>query len=296
VSAVLPGHAAVKRVRISIPVILGIVGALASCSRDEPPAANSRPHVSPTAQASSATLSGTSWRLVEFQSSDDTTRRPDDPSKYTLTFGADGELSVRIDCNVGRGTWQTSGPRLELGPLTITHAACPAGSLHDQIVRQWPYIRSYVLRDGRLFLALMADGGIYEFEPVASTRGAPPAGGPTAAAVALPETSGRAARTPWTNTVWRVASAGRAPSSVYVFLEDGTLVMTSCVETYRLAEWEMMPNGRLLVTEDRVTTYEASVTEETSGVLRLQLFLKTETVDLMLAKAGTPFVCPDLPR
>jgi para-nitrobenzyl esterase len=42
---------------------------------------------------------------------------------------------------------------------------CPPGSLHDQIVREWGYIRSYVLEDGHLFLALMADGGIYELEP-----------------------------------------------------------------------------------------------------------------------------------
>ena len=39
-------------------------------------------------------------------------------------------------------------------------------SLDDQIVKQWGYIRSYVTKDGRLFLSLMADGGIDEFEPV----------------------------------------------------------------------------------------------------------------------------------
>jgi para-nitrobenzyl esterase len=27
------------------------------------------------------------------------------------------------------------------------------------------YVRSYVIRNGHLFLSLMADGGIYEFEP-----------------------------------------------------------------------------------------------------------------------------------
>jgi len=40
---------------------------------------------------------------------------------------------------------------------------CPPGSLHDQLVRHWPFIRSYTMTDGRLFLALMADGGSYEF-------------------------------------------------------------------------------------------------------------------------------------
>jgi para-nitrobenzyl esterase len=49
--------------------------------------------------------------------------------------------------------------------MAITRAMCPPGSLHDRIVKQLPYIRSYVIKDGHLFLSLMADGGIYEFEP-----------------------------------------------------------------------------------------------------------------------------------
>jgi hypothetical protein len=42
--------------------------------------------------------------------------------------------------------------------------SCPPGSLHDRIVKDWSFVRSYVVKDGRLFLALMADGGIYELE------------------------------------------------------------------------------------------------------------------------------------
>jgi len=52
--------------------------------------------------------------------------------------------------------------------------ALTAGSLHDRIVKQWGYIRSYVMKDGHLFLSLMADGGIYEFEPIISTNPPPP--------------------------------------------------------------------------------------------------------------------------
>jgi len=44
---------------------------------------------------------------------------------------------------------------------------CPPGSLQDRIVRDWDFVRSYVIKDGHLFLALMADGGIYELEPIA---------------------------------------------------------------------------------------------------------------------------------
>jgi para-nitrobenzyl esterase len=71
----------------------------------------------------------------------------------------------------GRGTWKANGSsQRELGPLALTRAKCPEGSLHDQIAKQWTFVRSYVIKDGHLFLSLMADGGIYEFAPLASAR------------------------------------------------------------------------------------------------------------------------------
>jgi membrane-bound inhibitor of C-type lysozyme len=45
--------------------------------------------------------------------------------------------------------------------------------MHDQIVRQWASIRSYLVRDGHLFVSLVADGGIYEFGPLATAAAAP---------------------------------------------------------------------------------------------------------------------------
>src|SRR5262245_14599682 len=111
------------------------------------------------------TLGGTSWQLVKFEGGDETVLTPDDGAKYTLEFGTDGSLAARIDCNRGRGTWTSAGPnQLELGPMALTRAMCPSGSLHDRIVRQMPFVRSYIIKDGRLFLSLMADGGTYEFE------------------------------------------------------------------------------------------------------------------------------------
>lgn len=110
-------------------------------------------------------LGGTSWQLVRFQGGDGTVLVPDDEAKYTLAFGADGSLSARIDCNRGRGTWKSAGRnQVEFGPMALTRAMCPPGSLHDRMVKHWSFVRSYVIKDGRLFLSLMADGGIYEFE------------------------------------------------------------------------------------------------------------------------------------
>ncbi len=119
------------------------------------------------APSPSTGLAGTSWQLVRFEGSDDRTLTPDDRSKYTIEFAAGGRLSARIDCNRGSGTWTSAGPsQVEFGPMALTRAQCLNPSLHDHIVRQWANIRSYVLKDGHLFLALKADGGIFEFEPI----------------------------------------------------------------------------------------------------------------------------------
>jgi len=123
----------------------------------------------------SPALAGTSWQLVRFQGGDDTVVTPDDGSKYTLAFGGDGMVSARIDCNRGRGTWTSKGPsQLELGPLALTRAFCGEKSMHDRIVKHWSGIRSYVVKDRHLFLSLVADGGIYEFAPVAAAAATTP--------------------------------------------------------------------------------------------------------------------------
>jgi para-nitrobenzyl esterase len=137
---------------------------------ETPPSATSAPAPA-AAQEPAAGLGGTSWQLVEFRGGDDTVLTPDDKAKYTIAFGNDGRLSARIDCNRGAGTWQSSGPpQLEFGPLALTRMACPPAPLNDRLARDWPYVRSYVMRDGHLFIALMADAGIYEFEPAAAPQ------------------------------------------------------------------------------------------------------------------------------
>jgi putative lipoprotein len=116
-------------------------------------------------------LVGTSWQLVKFQSGDEKTLAPKDNSKYTVAFEKDS-VRVRIDCNRGHGTWKSAGPsQLEFGPMALTRAMCPPEPLNDRLPKDWEQVRSYVLRDGHLFLSLLADGGIYEFEPVSAAEG-----------------------------------------------------------------------------------------------------------------------------
>ena len=120
-------------------------------------------------QPDSTGLAGTSWQLLRFRGGDDKVLTPGDGTQYTLAFGADGRVSARIDCNRGSGAWKSDGKgQIEFGPMAVTRAMCPPGSMpmHDHILKQLPHIRSYVIKDGHLFLSLMADGGTYELEPL----------------------------------------------------------------------------------------------------------------------------------
>jgi para-nitrobenzyl esterase len=104
---------------------------------------------------------------VRFQGGDGAVLVPDERSKYTLAFNADGTVNARIDCNRGRGGWKSPGKgRLELGAMALTRAMCPPGSIDHEIAKRLPHVRSYLIKDGRLFLSMMADGGTFELEPV----------------------------------------------------------------------------------------------------------------------------------
>jgi len=117
-------------------------------------------------------LSNTSWHFVEFQSMDDSigTKRPSDPSLYTMNLNDDGTVKMRLNCNSARGQWsfepgkdELSG-RFEFSSLAVTRAMCPPPSMDERITVDAQYIRGYLLKDEKLYLSLMADAGIYVWE------------------------------------------------------------------------------------------------------------------------------------
>jgi hypothetical protein len=83
-------------------------------------------------------------------------RRPADPTRYTLSLQADGRAVLQLDCNRAMGPWQVepstepSNGGFRFGPLASTKALCPAPSLGELLAHQLPYVRGYMLRDGRL--------------------------------------------------------------------------------------------------------------------------------------------------
>jgi hypothetical protein len=125
------------------------------------------------AAAAGDPLAGTTWQLVEFQSMDDAigVLRPKNPAHFTMALSGDGSALLTLDCNSARGAWTAEpGPdgnsgRFALGPLAATAAICSPPDLGEKIVAQAAYVRSWLLKDGRLYLSLMADAGIQVWEP-----------------------------------------------------------------------------------------------------------------------------------
>jgi heat shock protein HslJ len=125
------------------------------------------------AQADGNPLAGTSWQLHAIQSMDDAqgTTKVAEPGHFTLEFARDGRAALRLDCNRGNGTYKVepaadgSSGSLTFGPVATTRAMCPPTHLDQRLARDLAYVRSYLLKDGKLYLSLMADGGIYEWAP-----------------------------------------------------------------------------------------------------------------------------------
>jgi heat shock protein HslJ len=144
-----------RRSAVVLNCLLVVLGATSACA---------------TAQNLPEPLVGTVWRLIEFRSSDDGigVLRPTDSSLYTMSLGENGSVSMRLDCNRANGTWSasTAGGSFGFGELRMTRVACQQPSLDVQIARHAEYVSSFLLRDGLLYLNLMADGGTYVWEPI----------------------------------------------------------------------------------------------------------------------------------
>jgi hypothetical protein len=106
-----------------------------------------------------------------------------------------------------------------------------------------------------------------------------------------------------TGRIWRIAD-GRsqtAAGTIYIFVADGSLLETSCVETYRIARWSAdkgAPNV-LRVTEDGELAFTAKILELTPSKLRIQRKLtrgNKEIREITLKAVSGEFVCPDLPK
>lgn len=112
-------------------------------------------------------LSGTSWQLISIKSMNDKVKVPAASARYILGFQSGHSVSILADCNRATGSWTANDSNgIRFGEIAATQAICPPPSLSQDFLDQLTWVRSYVLKDGHLYLATMADGSIIEFEPI----------------------------------------------------------------------------------------------------------------------------------
>lgn len=123
-------------------------------------------------------------------------------------------------------------------------------------------------------------------EPIAAPEA--PAAPPAPSAARQAETT-----PPFIGRVWVSTDVGAAPATLRIFLPDGTMLMDSCGEGYRLARWRSTGEQSVEWEED-TARIEAEVLEATTVTLRLRLTLRGgESRDESYRAATAPYVCPD---
>jgi hypothetical protein len=98
--------------------------------------------------------------------------------------------------------------------------------------------------------------------------------------------------------IWRVEQpASGFLGTIYIFVADGTLLETSCKETYRIAKWSSDANSAqsIQVIEDAQPAFTGTILEQSATGIRLQRRMRHgETDELKLSAVAGEFVCPDL--
>lgn len=204
-------------------------------------------------------LANTQWRLVEFQSMDDAqgTRRPESPARYVLRLDADGTATLWMNCNRVTGSWvaepagksagREAGGKFEFSHVPERTKPCPRPGMEENMLRHMPRVRSFVLKQGRLHLAVMADSGFYVWsrDAAAATKASSnPATNPDTASPAaekIVERPAPAAATTGSNwQVTRRVNLREQPSTqsrVLALLNAGTRLVRGECQAAEGREW-----------------------------------------------------------
>jgi heat shock protein HslJ len=113
----------------------------------------------------SPSLTDVVWQWSETQMGNGDVITPNDPEKFYLSFAPDGAVVGQIDCNRAFGSYTAEGSRITM-MLATTRMFCGEESQDTAYALNLAQVTSYVIRDGKLALAMPMDAGIVIFEPV----------------------------------------------------------------------------------------------------------------------------------
>lgn len=134
-------------------------------------------------------------------------------------------------------------------------------------------------------LVLLACCGCQGGRPTAQVGGVPgsPAGGAAGPPSAL------------LDRVWVRSDSTGLPGVMRIFLENGTLVMDSCWETYQLARWHPESDS-VVAWQEGAADIQAKILRLDAEQLVLRVRLANEGQDEHYRAASTPYMCPDMQR
>jgi len=111
---------------------------------------------------------------------------------------------------------------------------------------------------------------------------------------AAPSTPASADALPaFVGTVWVSTTPGKSRGSILVFLPDKTLLIDSCFEGFRVAEWGVISENRIRWRADTVPI-EAEYSQMSPDVLQLKPVGTSEADSYV--RARVPYVCPEMPK
>lgn len=97
-----------------------------------------------------------------------------------------------------------------------------------------------------------------------------------------------------TGRMWVRTDPAAPVGDMRAFLSDGTLLMDSCWETYRLVHWRQ--SGQTLTWDEDGMEIQAEIVSLTEQELHLRLNLVDGPKDQRYQPATVPFTCPDMQR
>ena len=102
------------------------------------------------------------WNLVSIQPAGEVEQVKPSGASYTVTFGGDGRLSTRADCNTCGGPYTLDGQTLVAGPsLACTRAACATMAFENTYMKLLGGESTVSLSDGAL--VLISPRGVLRF-------------------------------------------------------------------------------------------------------------------------------------
>jgi heat shock protein HslJ len=230
--------------------------------------------------ASTTALAGGEWLLEDLAGGGVLDR-----VQATLAFLEGARVAGNGSCNRFTGSVEIRGESVKFGRLASTRKACPPAIMDQEAKYLKALEAAERLEVSGPYLLVHCKG--YD-KPLRFTRRT------------VASNSGNL--TQLFSRVWRVTDAPStpAPGSIYVFLPNGTLLQTSCGETYRIAKWTVDKNASnvLRVVEDGRLAFTASISELDTNTVRLkqELARVKETNVLTMRGVEEEFVCPDLRR